>query len=110
MLLDVNMVNKVVKLKPNKNKITFYDIDEPDISDTDIKLLPCPFCGNPAQIEDDMYLLKRYDKGRIYHVICSMKSCGMGSKYVGTKREVAARWNLRKEPIKKKLAAHHIRK
>jgi Lar family restriction alleviation protein len=54
---------------------------------TDIKLLPCPFCGGAPKMEE----LGDADS---FHVVC--EECQMGFHANFTPREAADRWNRRK--------------
>ena len=60
---------------------------------TEIKLLPCPFCGGEADIEEipgSPYT----DESYVYGVGC--KECNIGW-YEDTKEEAIERWNRRME-------------
>ena len=65
-------------------------------------LLPCPFCGNFATVEQEAYLAKNFCDGKIYYVVCSMRLCSIGCRTRGTKEEVMKVWNHRSDPVKEK--------
>lgn len=60
---------------------------------SEIKLLPCPFCGYPAEIHPY--------KDRV-HVECSNYKCAVVPFVIAdSEEEAAAKWNTRTKPIKR---------
>ena len=56
---------------------------------SEIKLLPCPFCGGEAKVESTL-------KDR-YRVICKRyRECGATQLYANSKEEAIESWNTRK--------------
>lgn len=62
------------------------------------KLLPCPFCGSPAQYDF-------FSKGKFHRIKCSKIStlCPMPSLVLFNKKSVIKYWNTRMNTIGKKL-------
>lgn len=63
---------------------------------TDVYLLPCPFCGSKPKIFTAKSLCYEKDRRLIYWYVCTSKECGVGTA-IGQWTEEAARekWNTR---------------
>ena len=54
---------------------------------SEIKLLPCPFCGAKAAFE-------QCDEKR-YYVYCTNENCNVNRFWAGSKDEASTKWNSR---------------
>ena len=74
-------------------------INHEDNEDDTDEILPCPFCGGAATVQEDIRYPRNLDDGvQAYEVVCSNLKCviyNCDNKYFLNKEEAINAWNTR---------------